>query len=152
MSGVTETPISPTFDEAIADVEEQLGMVFGRARMVWKDAAAKLHPDLKPVGYKILSTIVRLGETNAWVLADALETDKSVVSRQVRVLEELGLVVSRADAKDGRARILSPTPEAVEKVRAVRRVQQDRLRTLLLTRPEEEVRAFAAMLNLLNQG
>ena len=139
-------------DEAIAQVEQQLAVLFGRARLLWKDAAAQVHPELKPVGYKILSTIVRLEETNAYVLADVLETDKSVVSRQVRMLEDARLVVSRADAKDGRARVLSPTPSAVELVRAAQARQQDRLRDLLRSRPVNEVRDFAGMLELISAG
>ncbi|MCU1409669.1 MAG: MarR family transcriptional regulator [Rhodoglobus sp.] len=139
-------------DEAIAEVEQQLAVLFGRARLLWKDAAAQVHPELKPVGYKILSTIVRLEETNAYVLADVLETDKSVVSRQVRMLEDARLVVSRADDKDGRARVLSPTPSAVALVRAAQARQQDRLRDLLRSRPANEVRDFAGMLELISAG
>ena len=144
-----ETPSG--LDPAIAEVEDQLSVLFGRARLVWKEAAAHIHPDLQPVGYKILSMIVRLNETNAFVLAEALETDKSVVSRQVRMLEETGLVLSRADDSDGRARVLSPTPIAIERVRSSRARQQDRLRDLLRSRPEDEVRAFASMLQLISE-
>ena len=125
-------------------------MLLGRVRLVWKDAAAKIDPELKPLGYRILSTVVRLGESNASVLADLLETDKSVLSRQVRMLEDAGLVMSRPDAKDGRARILSPTPAAAERVNAVRVEQQLRLRELLRSKPADEVRAFATMLELVN--
>lgn len=139
-------------DEAIVDVEEQLGVLFNRVRLIWKDNAAQIHPDLKPVGYKILSTIVRLGETNASALAEALETDKAVVSRQVGMLEEAGLVSSRPDDRDRRARVLSPTADAVDRVRAVRTQQQDRLRQLLRSRPEHEVRDFAGMLQLINEA
>ena len=138
-------------DGAIADVEEQLGLLFGRARAIWKDSAARIHPDLQPVGYKILGSIVRLGETNAHVLAQLLETDKSVLSRQVRMLEEVGLVTSRVDEKDGRARVLAPTPDAIEKVQTVRSSQQERLRGLLRSRPVDDVRAFASMLRLISE-
>jgi DNA-binding MarR family transcriptional regulator len=141
---------SADLDAAIADVEQQLGTLFGRARLVWKEAAAQVHPELRPVGYKILSAIVRLGTTSASALAELLETDKSVVSRQLRMLETAGLVVGRVDDTDGRARVLSATPEAIERVRAVRGAQQDRLRALLRSRPEHEVRAFAAMLGLIS--
>lgn len=139
-------------DEAIAQVEQQLAVLFGRARLLWKDAAAQVHPELKPVGYKILSMIVRLEETNAYVLAESLETDKSVVSRQVRMLEDALLVVSRADDKDGRARVLSATPTAVALVRAAQARQQDRLRELLRSKPADEVLAFAGMLELISAG
>lgn len=144
-----ESETRPEVDEAIAEVEEQLGLLFGRARALWKDSAARIHPDLQPVGYKILGSIVRLGETNAYLLAQQLETDKSVVSRQVKVLEDLGLVTSCADENDKRARVLTPTPMAIEKVRVVRSSQQERLRELLRSRPVDDVRAFAGMLKLI---
>lgn len=150
MAAVSETPGS--IDDAIADVEEQLSVAFGRARQMWKESAAQIHPDLQPVGYKILGTIVRLGTTNAQTLSSLLEVDKSVVSRQVRVLEDIQMVTSRADEADGRARVLSPTQQAVEKVRVVRSRQQKLLRDLLRSRPEDELRAFASMLHLLNEG
>jgi len=148
VSGTQADDLDHTLDE----VEEYLGVIVGRVRAVWKEAAASIHPDLQPVGYKILSTLVRLGEANAYALAEVLETDKSVVSRQVRMLEEAGLVVSRADAKDGRARVLSPTPAAVKLVRAVRTRQQDRLRSTLRSQPAAEVRAFAEMLRIISES
>lgn len=152
VSDVTDTQTRDDVDQAIAEVEEQLSFLFNRVRVTFKENAARIHPELSPVGYKILSSIVRLGETNASALADSLETDKAVVSRQLRMLEEAGLVESRADVRDGRARVLSATPEAVERVRAVRGQQQDRLRGLLRSRPEHEVREFAAMLHLISVG
>jgi len=151
MTGVAETQVRGDLDEAIAQVEESLSIVFGRARSVYKDAAAQIHPELQPVGYKILSSIVRQGDTTALALSDLLDTDKSVVSRQVRMLEDAGLVVSRPDEKDGRMRVLSATAHAVERVRAVRTSQQNRLRDRLRTLPEEDVRAFARMLHLLGE-
>ncbi|MET4156875.1 MarR family winged helix-turn-helix transcriptional regulator [Agromyces sp. PvR057] len=144
MTIVTEA--SPAVDEAIADVEEQMSMLFNRARLLWKEAAQKVHPDLQPAAYKLLSTIVRLGSANAHVLADMFEMDKSVVSRQVRVLEELGLVETRADEHDGRVRVLVATPLAEERVREVREGNQRRLREVLLDHPESELRSFATLL------
>ena len=143
----TETHLDA--DEVIADVEEQLGLLFGRVRALWKDSAAQIHPELQPVGYKILSSIVRQGETNAYVLAQLLDTDKSVVSRQVKMLEDAGLVESREDPRDRRARVLTATPDAIDKVRELRARQQERLRDLLRTRPIDDVRAFASMLRLI---
>ena len=151
MNTMADSEARPAADEAIAEVEEQLALLFGRARALWKDSAAQIHPDLQPVGYKILGSIVRLGETNAHVLAQLLETDKSVLSRQVRMLEELGLVTSRVDERDGRARVLTPTPMAIDKVRTIRSSQQERLRDLLRSRPTEDVRAFANMLRLISE-
>lgn len=141
-----------TMDETIAAVEEQLAVLYGRVRLLWKDGAAHIHPDLKPVGYKILSTIVRHGETTASVLIELLEIDKAVVSRQLRMLEEIGLVVSRADERDGRSRLLSATPDAIERVRAARKAYQDRLRGLLRSRSRDELTVFASMLRLVAEN
>jgi len=151
MSGVTDTATRGDQAEAIAEVEQELGVLFGRVRLVYKTAAAQIHPELRAVGYKILSSIVRLGETNASALAELLETDKAVVSRQVKVLEDIGLIVSRVDENDGRARVLSPTPDAIARVKMARATQQERLRGALRSRPEAEVRAFADMLRLITE-
>ncbi|MFC9560014.1 MarR family winged helix-turn-helix transcriptional regulator [Agromyces sp. NPDC056965] len=144
MTIVTEA--SPALDEAIAEVEEQMSVLFSRARLIWKEAAQQVHPDLQPAAYKLLSTIVRHGSANAHVLAEMFEMDKSVVSRQVRMLEELGLVETRADERDGRVRVLVATPVAEERVREVRDRNQQRLRSVLLDRPEAELRGFAQLL------
>lgn len=143
---------SPSLDEAIARVEEQLGLVFNRARTVWKEAAQQIHPELNPAGYKLLSTIVRLGSSNAHQLAELFDMDKSVVSRQVRILEEDGLVVSRPDERDGRVRVLEPTPFAVERVAALRVKNQARLHEALSERSVSELETFAEMLKVLSEA
>ena len=150
MTIVTEA--SAAVDEAIAEVEEQMSMLFNRARLIWKEAAQKVHPDLQPAAYKLLSTIVRLGSANAHVLAEMFEMDKSVVSRQVRTLEEFGLVETRADERDGRVRVLVATPIAEERVREVREGNQQRLRAVLRDHPETDLRNFAELLRSLAEA
>ncbi|MFE6964350.1 MarR family winged helix-turn-helix transcriptional regulator [Agromyces sp. NPDC057679] len=140
------TAAEPTVDEAIAHVEDQLSFVFGRARAVWKEAAQQIHPELNPAGYKLLATVVRLGSTNAHVLTELFDMDKSVVSRQIRMLEEVGLVESRPDERDGRVRVLAPTPLAVERITAVRARNQSRLHAVLRERSVAELELFAEML------
>ena len=144
MTLVTEA--SHGIDEAIADVEDELSMLFSRIRTIWKESAQQVHPDLQPAGYKLLSAITRLGTTNAHVLAETFEMDKSVVSRQIRMLEDLGLVETRIDERDGRVRVLGATPRAFELVQGVRDRNQQRLRDVLVGRPEAELRSFADLL------
>jgi DNA-binding MarR family transcriptional regulator len=137
---------SDRIDEAIADVEEQLSMLFSRIRTVWKESAQQVHPELQPAAYKLIFAITRLGTTNAHVLADMFEMDKSVVSRQIRTLEELGLVETRTDEADGRVRVLVATPKAIEAVQGVRDRNQQRLRNVLVGHPEADLRIFADLL------
>ena len=99
-------------DASLGEFQVRLSMIFGRARAQWKESAARVHPDLQPAGYKLLSFIARSEQANAHQLADLFEMDKSVISRQVRALEEWGLVVSRPDDRDARQRVLTATPAA----------------------------------------
>ncbi|MGN6220787.1 MAG: MarR family winged helix-turn-helix transcriptional regulator [Microbacterium sp.] len=133
-------------DDAILDVEQQLSVLFNRSRAVWKEAAEQVHAELQPAGYKLFGVIVRLGETNAHALAELFEMDKSAVSRQVRVLEEFGLVESLPDATDGRARVLVPTAAGLAKAMKVRESNKSRLRGALQTRSADELRLFAEIL------
>ncbi|WP_164863456.1 MarR family winged helix-turn-helix transcriptional regulator [Agromyces sp. LHK192] len=142
----------PTLDEAIAAVEEQFGIVFNRARVVWAESAKQVHPELQPAGYKLLASIVRIGPTNAHVLAEHLDMDKSAVSRQVRQLEDLALVESRADERDGRARVLVATPLAQQRVAEVRSANQARLRGALEHRGVAELRSLADVLRVIAEG
>ena len=150
MTLVTEA--SHGIDEAIADVEDELNMLFSRIRTVWKESAEQVHPDLPPAGYKLISAITRLGTTNAHVLAEMFEMDKSVVSRQIRMLEELGLVETRPDETDGRVRVLVATRNALDALQGVRDRNQQRLRAVLAGHPEAELRSFASLLRSLGDA
>ncbi len=120
-------PVDPRTDEAIAGVEEQFTILFNRVSAGMRDRAARVHPDLQPVGFKLLSTLVRTGPVHAGALAGMLSTDKSVVSRQVRILEELGFVERQTDPSDRRASFLVATPAAIEKVNEARAADQAQL-------------------------
>lgn len=133
-------------DDAILDVEHGMTVLFNRSRAVWKEAAEQVHPELQPAGYKLFGSIVRLGETNAHVLAQLFEMDKSAVSRQVRILEEFGLVESLPDQNDGRARVLVPTAVGRERALAVRESNKSRLRAALRERSADDLRLFAEIL------
>ena len=65
--------------------------------------------------------------TSATAIVDRLQTDKSAVSRHVRQLEDLGLVESRPDADDRRARVLAATDTARERLALARRRYQTRM-------------------------
>ena len=150
MTPTAETVVRTATDDEIASVEEQLRLLFVRVRLVWKEAAAAVHPDLQPVGYKILSAIVHRGRMHAGVIADVLVIDKSVVSRQVKHLEALGLAQSVADPDDGRARFIEATPGAIATVGQRRSRMQQRLYAQLRTWSGEDVDTLASLLGRLS--
>jgi DNA-binding MarR family transcriptional regulator len=79
-----------------------------------------------------------------------LDVDRSVISRQARLLEELGLLELAADPADGRARYLAATPLAIEKMRAVPGSDQSFIHGRLAGWPESDLHQFAALLKRLN--
>lgn len=120
-------PDSIDIDQAVSRVEHELGSLFARIRVSWREAAATVHPDLQPLGYQVLSSIVSGKATSAGAIIDRLQTDKSAVSRHVRQLEQLGLVESVPDPGDRRARVLVATDLAMEKVALARSRYEARL-------------------------
>jgi DNA-binding MarR family transcriptional regulator len=114
----------PELDQAVARVEQELGRLFARIRVSWREAAATVHPDLQPLGYQVLTSIASGRATSAGAIIERLQTDKSAVSRHVRQLEELGLVKSVPDPDDRRARVLVATDLAQERI-AIARAQYE---------------------------
>lgn len=136
-------------DDVLADFQGHLNLIFARARTMWKESAARMHPELQPAGYKLLAFISRTGPTNAHQLADRFEMDKSTVSRQIRMLEEFELLQSRPDEHDGRLRVLTATPEACDMLAELRKENAERMRAVLSGLTSEEVKAASKAFRLI---
>jgi DNA-binding MarR family transcriptional regulator len=114
-------------EHAVTRVEQELGRLFARIRIGWREAAVTVHPDLQPLGYQVLTSIATGKATSAGAIIERLQTDKSAVSRQVRQLEQLGLVESVPDPEDRRARVLVATDLAQERVALARSRYEGRI-------------------------
>lgn len=142
---------SPDVDAALGDLQADLNLIFARTRSLWRESAARVHPDLQVAGYKLLTFIARAGTANAHELADRFEMDKSVISRQVRMLEELALLESRPDERDGRLRVLTATPQACTALAEVRREYGTRLQAVIDELTAEEIQAASKVFRLLSE-
>ncbi|ALD11831.1 MarR family winged helix-turn-helix transcriptional regulator [Clavibacter capsici] len=136
----------------IAEVEEQMTALAGRIRATTREAAAAIHPELPPIGYKMLRVIRRCGSAHASAVADQLGVDRSVVSRQLRQLQELGLVEVRTDAQDGRVRVVALTATGRAGVEADDAQGGSRLIRGLGHWSRADLAAFAGYLARLNAG
>ncbi|WP_435080780.1 MarR family winged helix-turn-helix transcriptional regulator [Clavibacter michiganensis] len=134
----------------IAEVEEQMTALAARIRATTREAAARIHPELPPIGYKMLRVIRRCGAAHASAVADQLGVDRSVVSRQLRQLQELGLVEVGADAQDGRVRVLALTPAGRAGIEADDAQGGSRLIRGLGEWTRDDLDAFAGYLARLN--
>lgn len=147
----SEAVTSPDVDSALADLQTHLNLIFARTRTLWKESAARIDPELQVGGYKLLTFIDRAETTSAHELAERFEMDKSVISRQVRMLEELGLIQSRSDERDGRLRVLSATPSARAALAELRRDHGERLRAVVSELAPEEIHAASKVFRLLSE-
>ncbi|WP_372967572.1 MarR family winged helix-turn-helix transcriptional regulator [Microbacterium sp.] len=144
---VTATPAE--IDTALGDLQTHLNLIFARTRTLWRESAARIAPELQVGGYKLLTFIDRAGTASAHELAERFEMDKSVISRQVRMLEELGLIESRADERDGRLRVLTATPAACAALAELRSDHASRLRTVVAELTPDEIHAASKVFRLL---
>lgn len=136
-------------DQAVNRVEHELGRLFARIRVGWREAAATVHPDLQPLGYQVLTSIAGGKATSARAIIERLQTDKSAVSRHVRQLEELGLVESIPDPEDRRARVLVATPLAQERIALARAQYEGRIGERLRSWTAADLDHFADLLDAL---
>lgn len=135
---------------ALAETEEQMLELGTNLRGALRAAATRVDPALQPFGLKILRALRRCGPTHASALAELLDVDRSVISRQARLLEELGLLELATDPADGRARFLAATPLALERLSAVPGADKSFISTRLTGWSESELRQFAGFLARLN--
>lgn len=136
---------------AVTRVEQELGRLFARIRVSWREAAATVHPDLQPLGYQVLTSIATGKATSASAIIERLQTDKSAVSRHVRQLEELGLVESIPDPQDRRARVLVATDLAQEKVALARARYEERIADRLRGWSDADLDHFVELLDSLGR-
>jgi DNA-binding MarR family transcriptional regulator len=139
-----------TTADAIHEVEEQMSLLAGHVRAGMRDAALAVDPALRPFGLKVLRILARSGPTHASALADLLFVDRSVISREARQLEELGLIEFQPDPEDGRARYLALTPEATRRLTEARGTEKLQIFRSMDTWPTEDLHLFATLLARLN--
>jgi DNA-binding MarR family transcriptional regulator len=131
-------------------VEYELGVFFRRLRALGSTIAREVHPGLEPGGYALLVRLDEVEEARSSDLACYFNIGKPTASRQLRSLEELGLIARQPDPADGRAQLLRLTPEGRRRLGRVREGRQARMRQLLGAWGTDEVRTLARMLGRLN--
>lgn len=145
-SSATERLGESELEHAVTRVEQEMGRLFARIRIGWREAAVTVHPELQPLGYQVLTSIATGKATSAGAIIERLQTDKSAVSRQVRQLEQLGLVESIPDPEDRRARVLVATELAQERVALARSRYEGRIGERLRNWTAADLDHFADLL------
>lgn len=118
----------------------------GKLLQVARSQAPRRHPQVDPMAYPLLYHLTRR-PLRVSALADAVHVDISTVSRQVRTLNDLGLVERGPDPEDGRAQVLSVTDEGERLLLAIREGRERWLQGILADWTDEDVRSFTGHLS-----
>ncbi|MEU2433818.1 MarR family transcriptional regulator [Streptomyces sp. NPDC007861] len=144
-----ESGVDHGFQEFLA-LERELAVFLRRARANSGEMAREVHPELEPAAYGLLVRLEECGAQRATDLAVYFGVGKATMSRQLRALEELGLVDRAPDPADGRASLIRLTDEGTSRFRAVRKARRDRYVQKLADWDRAEVAELARLLHQLN--
>ncbi|MEU3446235.1 MarR family transcriptional regulator [Streptomyces thermolilacinus] len=139
-------------DQAYLALERELAVFLRRARASSGEMAREVHPELEPAAYGLLVRLDEAGGQRATELAGYFGVGKGTMSRQLRALEELGLIARRPDPADGRASLVRLTDEGRERFRRVRDARRARYVRKLAGWDRAEVAELARLLHQLNTG
>jgi DNA-binding MarR family transcriptional regulator len=101
--------------------------------------------------YQALWRIVEAGPIRPTALAVMLEVDLSVVSRQVRALEDAELVARSPDPADARAALVSATAAGLAAFQETQRRRSQALDEVLGAWSEKDRKAFVQLLTRFNE-
>ncbi|MEU6378562.1 MarR family transcriptional regulator [Streptomyces sp. NPDC046909] len=133
-------------------LERELTVLLRRARANQGEMAREVHPDLESSAYGLLVRLDECGQQRATELAAYIGVGKATMSRQLRALEELGLVTRAPDPADGRAWLVELTEEGRSRVGRVRNARRARYAGRLADWNPAEVSELARLLHQLNLG
>jgi DNA-binding MarR family transcriptional regulator len=133
------------------EVERELAVLLSRARAWNREVATEVHPDLQPTAYALLSRVDELGSVRASDLCDYFGIDKGAVSRQVGLLERVGLVRREPDPDDGRAQRLVVTDDGTKRLTQAREGRRRLVREQLDRWPDADVGTLATLLGRFNR-
>ncbi|MGH3374383.1 MAG: MarR family winged helix-turn-helix transcriptional regulator [Actinoallomurus sp.] len=137
-------------DEPFVAIEHELCTLLRRARAMSAEMGRQVHPDLDPEAYGLLVGIHDHARARGSDLAGYFGLSKATVSRQLKVLAELGLVEREPDPVDGRAHVLVLTAEGRQRLESTRSARREAWHTMLHSWPVGDVRLLADMLARFN--
>ncbi|MEU9073140.1 MarR family winged helix-turn-helix transcriptional regulator [Kitasatospora sp. NPDC004745] len=137
-------------EDALLAVEREVALMFRRGRARVAELSRRVHPELEGAAYSMLGYIEQAGRVRVTDVGAHFTVGKATVSRQIRALEELGLVSREADPLDRRAALVSLTADGRRRYLAARDVRMRRVSELLGDWSREDVDRFAELLHRFN--
>ncbi|WP_280668301.1 MULTISPECIES: MarR family winged helix-turn-helix transcriptional regulator [unclassified Kitasatospora] len=140
----------PAAEAACRAVEREVALMFRRGRARAAEMSRMVHPRLEGVAYSMLGHIHEAGQVRMTDVGAHFGVGKATVSRQIKTLEELGLVARESDPLDGRASLVSLTEEGAKRYRRAHDARLLAFREMLGGWDPSDVTQFAVLLARFN--
>lgn len=140
----------PDKDTAIEDLEQELSVLWRRARASSHRIAREVHPDMEPSAYGLMVLLHQQGPMRLTDLAAAVGVGKPSLSRQVAMLQALGLVEKHADPEDGRAQPINLTEVGAARLEGTATARKEHFRRTWTGWEAEELSTLVRLLHKLN--
>jgi DNA-binding MarR family transcriptional regulator len=131
-------------------MEDEMARLVRAVRSSVHENAARFSAEVQPSGYAVLRFVVENHPTPPGAIIAAMGMDKSAVSRQLRILKDLGFVTSVPDPDDRRASLYAPTEATIERMRRIRLDVQASYADTLTGWPTDDVEQFVRLLGEFN--
>jgi DNA-binding MarR family transcriptional regulator len=137
-------------DDDLAELADSLAMVVRQANLPrsFDRLAEAAGVRLERTTFPILRSVA-FGPVRLSALAVDLDVDLSTASRQVRTLEQAGLLARTADPADGRAVVLALTDEGTEVLKRIRATRRSLVGAQVEDWSDEDVADLARLLHRL---
>lgn len=135
---------------ATKELEQQLLLLARRLAKPVRLHGPSGYTVLDRPAYQTLGRIVEEGPLRATALAKLVEVDLSVVSRQLRALEEAGFVERAPDPQDARAALVGVTEAGSQAFETTSRQRSEVLGEVLKEWPQADRDAFVRLLTRFN--
>lgn len=137
-------------EQAFRAVEREVALLFRRGRARSSELSRRVHPDLEGGAYSLLAFVEEAGKVRLTDIGLYFGIGKASISRQVKHLEELGLVTREVDPLDRRSSLVSLTADGNARYTRARDARRDRFRDLLAAWEPGDVERFAELLSRFN--
>ena len=139
---------STVHDERVAEAAARLRLAIVRtARRMRQEAGGELSPTLLAA----LASIDRLGPLTPSELADVERVKRPTATRVAAALEREGLISRAIDPSDGRASLLSVSPEGRALIKRLRKRKNAYLQKRIRPMGEEEIEALERAAEILER-
>ncbi|MCC9306874.1 MarR family transcriptional regulator [Kitasatospora sp. RB6PN24] len=134
-------------------VEREVAVMFRRGRARSAEMSRLVHPQLEGgVAYSLLAHLYDVGQVRVTDVGCHFGVGKATISRQIKALEELGLVAREPDPQDGRASLVSLTEEGGARYRRAHEARLASFREMLAGWEPVDLSRFAELLARFNES